>query len=187
MGDAREALLAQVLAYYAEHGVRDTSLRTLASGIGTSQRMLNHHFGSRVDVLAAVIDAVAGGQAQRIAALFDAEPDPFAAGQRNWAETVAGAERYGALWFELATHAMRGDPYAADLGRVMVDSQLREFTRVYAERTDPMTAARLARLTLAVGQGLLFDYLIDGDREAADAAIEQFTDMVRALVDGFDG
>lgn len=61
---ARDVLLAKVVAHYAEHGVRDTSLRSLASAIGTSQRMLNYHFGSREDVLVAVIDAIAGGQAE---------------------------------------------------------------------------------------------------------------------------
>ena len=31
----REVLLAKAVGYYAEHGVRDTSLRTLAASIGT--------------------------------------------------------------------------------------------------------------------------------------------------------
>lgn len=179
MSRERDALLARVLAYYADNGVHDTSLRTLAAAIGTSQRMLHHHFGSRSDVLAAVIDAVAGSQADQIAALFASEQDPLVAGQRNWQDTVAGAERFGALWFELATHAMRNQPYAQDLGRVMVESQLRAFTRMYEAMTDTETAARLARLTLAVGQGLIFDLLIDGDRAGADGAIELFTAMVR--------
>ncbi|WP_340540914.1 TetR/AcrR family transcriptional regulator [Nocardioides sp. GXZ039] len=179
MAEAREALLAKVVAYYAEHGVRDTSLRTLAAEIGTSQRMLHYHFGSRGDVLAAVIEAIAAGQAAQIAELFAGESDPLAAGRRNWDATVEDAQTYGPLWFELATHAMRGEPYAAGLGEVMVAAQLREFTAVYAAHADPGKAARLARLTLAVGQGLIFDLLIDGDRAAADAAIEEFTDLVR--------
>lgn len=178
MAEARDALLAKVLAYYAEHGVRDTSLRTLAAAIGSSQRMLHYHFGSREDVLAAVIDAVAGSQADQIAALFDDAEDPVDAGRRNWAATVDGAQMYGALWFELATHAMRGKPYAARLGEVMVEAQLREFTRIYAALTDPDRAERLARLTLAVGQGLIFDLLIDRDSSAADAAVELFSEMV---------
>lgn len=183
MSDARAALLGRVLTYYAEHGIRDTSLRTLAAAIGTSQRMLNYHFGSREDVLAAVIDAVAAQQAQQIGELFADADDPFAAGRDNWVATVEGARLFGPLWFELATHAMRGAPYAAGLAEVMVRSQLREFTRIYAARTTAEHAARLARLTLAVGQGLIFDLLIDGDRQAADDAIDEFTEMIkRALL-----
>lgn len=179
MSDARDALLGRALSYYAEHGIRDTSLRTLAAAIGTSQRMLNYHFGSREDLLAAVIDAVASQQAHEIAERFAGAEDPFVAGRDNWEATVEGARLFGPLWFELATHAMRRAPYAAGLAEVMVQSQLREFTRVYAARTTADHAARLARLTLAVGQGLIFDLLIDGDREAADEAIVEFTTMVR--------
>ena len=66
MSDARDALLGRAIAHYAAHGIRDTSLRSLASAIGTSQRMLHYHFGSREDLLAAVLDAVAGSQAKQI-------------------------------------------------------------------------------------------------------------------------
>lgn len=184
MSDARDALLGRAIAHYAAHGIRDTSLRSLASAIGTSQRMLHYHFGSREDLLAAVIDAVAGSQAEQIGALFDGAEDPWDAGRRNWAATVEGAEVYGALWFELSTHAMRGEPYAARLGEVMVAAQLREFTRLYAARTDHAHAERLARLTLAVGQGLVFDLLIDRDRAAAEEALETFIDLVRHDLEG---
>lgn len=179
MAEARDALLSRVVAHYAAHGVRDTSLRTLAAAIGTSQRMLHYHFGSRDDLLAAVIDAVAGAQAAQIAALFADDPDPFRAGQRNWEATADGAQTYGALWFELATHAMHHEPYAAGLGQVMVEAQVRAFTAIFAAHTDPARAASFARLALAVGQGLLFQLLIDQDRAAADLAVEEFADLLR--------
>ncbi|HPF82079.1 hypothetical protein [Nostocoides australiense] len=97
---------------------------------------------------------------------------------------MAGAEVYGALWCELATHAMRQEPYAAGLADVMVAAQLRESTRIYARLTTPAKAARLARLTVAVGQDLIFDLLIDRDRRAADAAVREFSRMVRRELDG---
>jgi hypothetical protein len=54
------------------------------------------------------------------------------------------------------------------------------FRRAYATVTDDAQAEVLARLTLAVGQGVLFQLLIDGDRAAADAAVGELTEMVRA-------
>ncbi len=179
MGEARDALLAGIVNHYAARGVRDTSLRTLASAVETSQRMLNYHFGSREDVLTAVIDVIAGQQARQIGALFAQAADPFEAGRRNWDETVAGAQVFGPLWFELASHAMHDTPSAGRLREVMVAAQLREFTRLYAEHTTPGHAASLARLTLAVGRGLVFSLLLDGDRVGADRAISEFTTMVR--------
>lgn len=187
MSAAREDLLARVVDYYARNGVRDTSLRTLAAAIGTSQRMLHYHFGSRGDVLAAVIEAIAGSQADQMAALFADDPDPLAAGHRNWVATAEGAARYGALWFELATHAMRREPYAAHLGEVMVAAQLRAFTAVYERYVDPSRARRLARVTVGVGQGLLFDLLVDGDREGADEAAAEFAVLVRTAIESDGG
>ena len=41
-----------------EHGVGDTSLRTLAAGVGTSHRMLLYHFRLSRGLLAAVVESV---------------------------------------------------------------------------------------------------------------------------------
>lgn len=182
MGEARDALLQKAVAHYAAHGIRDTSLRTLAAEIGTSQRMLNYHFGSREDVLVAVIEAIAGAQGAQIGHRFAAASDPLVAARTNWQETVDDALTYGALWFELASHAMQGEGYADQLSEVMVAAQLREFTRIYTTYVDAERARRLARLTLAVGQGLIFDLLIDGDRAGADAAIEEFISLVEPIL-----
>ncbi|HET8987432.1 MAG TPA: TetR/AcrR family transcriptional regulator [Humibacillus sp.] len=179
----RDALLAKAIHYYAEHGVGDTSLRTLASSIGTSQRMLHYHFGSREDLLAAVIEAVVAEQIATLDRLFAEAEDPFEAGRRNWESAAATAQTFGPLFFELASHAMRGRPYAARLGEVIVARHVAAFRRAYATVTDDLHAEVLARLTLAVGQGVLFQLLIDGDRPAADAAVAELTAMVRARLE----
>jgi AcrR family transcriptional regulator len=43
----RDALLEKVVAYAAANGIAGRSLREIAAGVGTSHRMLLHHFGSR--------------------------------------------------------------------------------------------------------------------------------------------
>ena len=63
--------------------------------------------------------------------------------------------------------------------RAVISQHVRAFARAYASVTDPAQADALARLTLAVGQGLLFGLLLDGDRPAADAAIDELIVMVR--------
>jgi AcrR family transcriptional regulator len=172
-------LLHKAIGYYAAHGVGDTSLRTLAAAIGTSQRMLHYHFGSREDLLAAVIEGVVTDQIATLDRLFAEVDDPFEAGRRNWEAAAASAQGFGPLFFELASHAMRGRPYAVRLGGVIVTAHVAAFRRAYAAVTDDAQAEVLARLTLAVGQGVLFQLLIDGDRAAADAAVEELTQMVR--------
>ncbi|TQN46601.1 TetR family transcriptional regulator [Humibacillus xanthopallidus] len=180
----RDVLLDKAIGYYAANGVGDTSLRTLASSIGTSQRMLHYHFGSREDLLAAVIESVVTAQIATLDRLFAEEHDPFEAGRRNWEAAAASAQTFGPLFFELASHAMRGRPYAVRLGEVIVTAHVAAFRRAYATVTDDAQAEVLARLTLAVGQGVLLQLLIDGNRPAADAAVDELTQMVRARLEG---
>lgn len=51
----REELLDQVVDHVLEHGLIGLTLRPLAKAIGTSDRMLLYHFGSRDDLVTAVI------------------------------------------------------------------------------------------------------------------------------------
>lgn len=53
--ERRRALLDQVVAYLAEHGLTNLSLRPLASALGMSVNSLMHHFGSKDDLVAAAL------------------------------------------------------------------------------------------------------------------------------------
>jgi AcrR family transcriptional regulator len=44
-GEARERLLERAIDHISRRGLTDLSLRELAAAIGTSHRMLIHHFG----------------------------------------------------------------------------------------------------------------------------------------------
>ena len=59
----RDELLAAVVADCAEHGLGNRSLRDIADHVGTSHRMLIHHFGSREELLVAVVQEVEARQA----------------------------------------------------------------------------------------------------------------------------
>ncbi|MGD7706439.1 TetR family transcriptional regulator [Microlunatus sp. Y2014] len=180
MSDPRAKLLARVIDHYAEHGVRDTSLRSLAARIGTSQRMLHHHFGSRTDLLVAVVEAMVDHDTVALRELFADEADPMTAGRRNWQLVADRARTYGALYFELSSHAMYALPHAERLGTVLVTRTETAFADAYETVTgDRAEAVRLARLTVAVGRGLMYEMLIDGDRAASDDAVELFVELVR--------
>ena len=97
-----------MVAWFAEHGVGDTSLRTLATGIGTSHRMLNYHFGSREGLLGAVVEAVEQAEHAALVELAATHDDPFEAGAAFWTRVADRAEVFAPLFFELSTHAMRG-------------------------------------------------------------------------------
>src|SRR5688500_461973 len=53
-GSSARELAEQVASFIRTHGLKDTSLRLMAASIGTSDRMLRYHFGTRERLLAAV-------------------------------------------------------------------------------------------------------------------------------------
>ena len=176
----REELVGRAVAWFAEHGVGDTSLRTLAAGIGTSHRMLNYHFGSREGLLGAVVEAVERAEQDALVDLFAATNDPVEAGGRFWSQVADRAEIFAPLFFELSTDVMRRRPHAEQLGTWMTagwaDALTEAFTRFGLNRA---AARTLALQSLAMSRGLLFEVAVTGDRAAADAAMGRWTKMVR--------
>ena len=177
---ARDELLARVVTWFAEHGVGDTSLRTLATGIGTSHRMLNYHFGSREGLLGAVVEAVEQAEHAALVELAATHDDPFDAGAAFWARVADRAEVFAPLFFELSTHAMRGQPHAVGLRVWLRTGWPDVLTDGYLDLGVPRDRARtLALQSLAVARGLLFEVAVTGDRAAADLAMARWTELVR--------
>ena len=54
--EMKRALLDQVVAYLADHGLGDVSLRPMAAALDTSPNRLVHHFGSKQELLAAALE-----------------------------------------------------------------------------------------------------------------------------------
>ena len=179
----RDELLGRAVAWFAEHGVGDTSLRTLAAGIGTSHRMLNYHFGSRAGLLGAVVEAVEQAEYAALVELAASDLDPFEAGTVFWARVADRAEVFAPLFFELSTHAMRGDPHAAGLRAWLRTGWTDAIRDAYVGLGVPADrAGTLALQSLALARGLLFEVAVTGDRASADAAMARWTAMVRREV-----
>jgi AcrR family transcriptional regulator len=173
--DARERLLERAVAHIAQRGVSDLSLRELAAAIGTSHRMLIHHFGSREGLWVEVVRAVEQQQRDALAELLpDPSEDPAAAMRRWWAQISDPAlwpnER---LFFELYGQALQERPGTTELLDGIVERWLEPATAVYvAHGMEEAQARALARLGIAVTRGLLLDLLATGDREGTTAAFE---------------
>lgn len=177
---ARDELLERAVAWFAEHGVGDTSLRTLAAGIGTSHRMLNYHFGSRAGLLAAVVEAVERSEQDALLELTAAHHDAYEAGMVFWERVADRAAVFAPLFFELSTHAMRDEPHADPLRRWFARGWSDVLTEAYGRLgVEDARAHTLALQSLAMARGLLFEVAVTGDRAAADAAMTSWTAMVR--------
>jgi AcrR family transcriptional regulator len=176
-------LLAAAVEYALEHGIADVSLRQLAAALGTSHRMLIHHFGSKEEFLVAVIRAVEARERATMAEHFDdAEAAPIEAARRHWRHlsdpALAAQER---LFFEVYGQALRGRAWAAPMLEGVVEDWVAETAaRLEASGTPDAVARTAARLGLAVTRGLLLDLLTTGDRAGVDEAMELFYSALSA-------
>ncbi|HEV7854769.1 MAG TPA: helix-turn-helix domain-containing protein, partial [Mycobacterium sp.] len=56
--ERRRQLLDALIDAFADGGIGDRSLREIAEVVGTSHRMLLHHFRSRDELLLSIVDEV---------------------------------------------------------------------------------------------------------------------------------
>lgn len=168
-GAARAALLDKIVADVAANGLGDRSLRDLAAAVGTSHRVLLYHFGSRVGLVAAIVDAVEASQRAVLAEL--------AAGITEPAELVL------ALWERVSSESLR--PFV----RLFFEAVASRVERVdrsgpWLDESEEVTASMGVsfdpveiRLGIAVVRGLLVDVVTNGDVDAATRSLHRFLAM----------
>ena len=162
--ERRQQLVDGLVDAYARDGLRARSMRELAAELGTSHRMLIHHFGSREGMLVAVVEAVERRQAEALATL-DGPPAELA--ERFWTMLSDPSLRpFERLFFECYVRGANGEPPFDRLVPGAVTAWLDA-----DESGDP----DLARLGLAVVRGLLLDLIATGDDASTTRALLRFT------------
>ena len=105
--ERRRELLQATVDTMAGTGIGTRSLRDIAAAVGTSHRMLLHHFGSRDELLVAVVEEVERRQLETLTALPE---DPVGAALARWenlrAPELRSLER---LFFECYARAAQGE------------------------------------------------------------------------------
>jgi AcrR family transcriptional regulator len=171
----RERLLHKAIAHIEDRGLSDLSLRELAAAIGTSHRMLIHHFGSKEGLWVEVIRAVEDQQRDALAEIVpDPSADPAEA-MRTWWRHISHPSLWPneRLFFEIYGQALQGRPGTTELLDGIVENWLEPATEInMAQGMDRDTARAVGRLGIAVTRGLLLDLLATGDREGVDEAVE---------------
>ena len=181
--DARSRLLTAAVDHVVEHGLGDLSLRELAAAIGTSHRMLIYHFGSKEELVVAIVQTVEAAELEQLQRMA-ADPDvPASKGMRlMWKRfTDPSMWQHERLFFEVYGQALQGRSHTTQLLDTIVDSWLEPATEIGVRSGLPRREARAnARLGLAVVRGLLLDLLATGDRRGCDAAMERFIALTTA-------
>ncbi|OBH17774.1 TetR/AcrR family transcriptional regulator [Mycobacterium sp. E3247] len=170
--ERRRQLLDALVDEFAAGGVGDRSLREVAAAVGTSHRMLLHHFGSREGLLLAVVEEVERRQMGVLAGLPTTPAEGFAA---MWADVRRPELRqWERLFFECYARAAQSEKPFAGMVPGAVDKWLAEIEAVTDGPVDPA----MARLGLAVIRGLLLDLVATDDDAGVDAAARAFVSLL---------
>jgi AcrR family transcriptional regulator len=169
----RSQLLDTLVEEFAASGVGHRSLREVAEAVGTSHRMLLHHFGSKEELLVSVVEEVERRQMTLLPDLPTDPADNFAA---MWSDVsrpeLRGAER---LFFECYARASQGEKPFDRMVPGAVNGWLDE---VDAVADFPVDRA-FARLGMAVVRGLLLDLVATDDDAGVKAAADLFISLLR--------
>jgi len=187
--ERRAELLDAIVAYLAEHGLADVSLRPMARELGVSVNALVHHFGSKEDL---VVEAL-----RRAAEIQTAVGDRWVARtpglsqvdvMRKWWRWINAKPANLAL-VRLGIEAAALDATASGLpGDVRAEqiSFWREdiAARLVADGVKPEHADVEASLAKALFTGLILDLLATGQRRRLRASLEialgRLEDLIRA-------
>lgn len=176
----REELLDHAGVVLARTGVVDTSLRALATELGTSARMLIHYFGSKEQL---ILEVLYRQQRAAIPETDELELTDSVAAHRRWCfedwHACTQGERRDTLRVVLQV-------FGAACG---VDSPFREYTwqtlslltrnsqaRLEAIGMPTRTAETRSRLALATFQGLIIEYFTADDPADVDDTFTRFID-----------
>lgn len=168
----RRQLLDALIEEFAVGGIGDRSLREVAAAVGTSHRMLLHHFASRDELLLAIVEEVERRQMALLSGLPTEPGESFAA---MWANLCSPELRpFERLFFECYSRGAAGEEPFARMVPGAVDTWLAEVDAVAGGTSDPA----LVRLGLAVTRGLLLDLVATDDVAGVTSAAQAFVDLV---------
>ncbi len=181
-----------MVAYLAEHGLGEATLRPMADALGTSVNRLTHHFGSKAELLATALERVQSVQKALEDAWVAAEPDltqsqilrkwwaHLSASQPNLNLTRLGLE---AAAIDATVTGIAGDVRAEQIASWRDNIE----RRLVASGVAASDARVEATVIKAVFTGLTLDLLATGDRhrlsDALDLALDRFDDRLADLMD----
>ncbi|WP_028279590.1 TetR/AcrR family transcriptional regulator [Arthrobacter sp. H5] len=189
--ERKTELLDQILDYMLDKAFAGLSFRTLADGLGISSYVLVYHFGNREELVNEIVrhiearhDPLIPGQPEQ---LSRADYEDWV--RRSWNWTLIERNRQlQRLEFEAALQ----DPVSSTPRNSASEKYLfwTDFTATWliTQGVPPERAAPASRLFVSSLYGLQYDFVVNRDRQAVDAALELmlgvFFESVDRVIDG---
>jgi AcrR family transcriptional regulator len=171
----RAELLDAVVDYTVEHGFSDLSWRPVAAALRVSTTTLVHHFGTKEQMLVAILGRLRERIRTATSDLVGEQPDLATAARAAWTRTSdPQREPEFRLFFAVYGRALQApQQFAEFLDRVVAD-WMSALVDAQGPGTDPATARRTATLVIATIRGLLLDLLATCDRNRVQDAADSF-------------
>ena len=175
----RDELTEAATDYVLEHGLIGLSLRPLAAALGTSDRMLIYHFGSKDELIAAVLAASNDRSMAFITAMKPA-PSLRQAVLDLWKTYSDGqVQRCQLMYVEAAALGLFGrEPYASSIRESNAVWMAAMATHLQRSGVSAADAPRLADLIDATFNGVLLDRPLDDEAESR-TIIEDLAEALR--------
>lgn len=181
----RSELLERAYTYVLAHGVVDVSLRPLAVAIDSSPRVLLFLFGSKTELVRALLARARQDELELLSRVRSASDDSdlVAVAAELWRWLAADEHRaLVTLWVEGYARSLI-DPEGAwaDFARDTVSDWLEVLADAQPPQTRDGAAGKAERtLVLAVLRGALLDLLATGDVERTTDAVSKQLTLLRA-------
>lgn len=180
----RSELLERAYRYVLEHGVADLTLRPLAAAIRSSPRVLLFLFGSKSELVKALLVRAREEELDLLSRVSSGSEDSDLAtvASELWGWLAADAHRaLLTLWVEGYARSLT-DPEGpwANFAQATVDEWLDVLARSQPESVRDSAPGQARRtLVLAVLRGALLDLLATGDLERTTNAINLQLTLIR--------
>ena len=183
----KRELLDRVVAYLAEHGLGDMSLRPMAAALDTSPNRLVHHFGSKQELLVAALAQAIEIQVEVSNGWLKRNPKISQANLlRRWWKWLNASpanlalSRLGleAATLEATHTGLAGEVRADQIGvwRTSIEQRLID------EGLSPAQAVTESSLLTAMFTGLMVDLMATGDRKRLTQALEVGLSRLESLL-----
>jgi AcrR family transcriptional regulator len=183
----KRELLDQVVAYLAEHGLGDMSLRPMATALQTSPNRLVHHFGSKQELLVAALNQATQIQVEVQNSWLQRDP---AMSQANllrrwwrWLNASPANLALARLGLEAATLEATHTGLAGEVRAEQIGIWRTEIEhRLLKEGIPPAQAVIEASLLKAMFTGLMVDLMASGNRARLTRSLEVGLSRVETIV-----
>lgn len=177
MAERKVHLRAAVLDYLLKHGVASASLRPMAAALGTSARILMFHFKSKEALLQEAMEELQSQLRTSFAAMVDPGPRRVSPLKRFWlwAARPQNTSRLRLL-YEVQIIAIQNP---AKYGRYLAESSANWLAISLEAMSEPLRKGPMARLCIAVFDGLMLEYLSTGNLRATTQALDHFIALLQ--------